>query len=238
MTTEKLSILIIEDNQDLDNLLEETLTPKYDVHYEKDGASGVSALKSQSPDLIILDLMLPTLSGESVLSLIRQTSQIPVIILTAVQQKSKVVELLQKGADDYLTKPFDLDELMARIEVQLRKFHSDTNSQHDQPNSNIINFKDVNLNNQTFTVTRGNTNVNLSRKEFEILELLLQHPYQVFSKANLYESVWNEPFFGDENTITVHLSNLRHKLNLPNTKPYIETVWGIGVRFTKKESDE
>ena len=216
-------VLIIEDNQSLDDLLMTSLQPHYDVRYVRDGAAGIITARNFVPDVILLDLMLPILSGDSVLKTIRQFSLVPIIVLTAVQDKERTVKLLQSGANDYVTKPFDLDELRARIEVQLRQ---------PEVSPVIHTFADISLNTDTYEVTRANHNITLSGKEFAILKLLIAHPHQVFSKADIYETIWNEPYIGAENTLAVHLSNLRKKINFAELPEYIETVWGIGIRLS------
>ncbi len=216
-------VLIIEDNQSLDDLLMTALQPHYDVRYVRDGAAGINTARNFVPDVILLDLMLPILSGDSVLKTIRQFSLVPIIVLTAVQDKERTVKLLQSGANDYVTKPFDLDELRARIEVQLRQ---------PEVSPVIHTFADISLNTDTYEVTRANHNITLSGKEFAILKLLIAHPHQVFSKADIYETIWNEPYIGAENTLAVHLSNLRKKINFAELPEYIETVWGIGIRLS------
>ncbi|KRL54559.1 response regulator transcription factor [Furfurilactobacillus rossiae] len=216
-------VLIIEDNQSLDDLLMTALQPHYDVQYVRDGAAGINTARNFGPDVILLDLMLPILSGDSVLKTIRQFSLVPIIVLTAVQDKERTVKLLQSGANDYVTKPFDLDELRARIEVQLRQ---------PEVSPVIHTFADISLNTDTYEVTRANHNITLSGKEFAILKLLIAHPHQVFSKADIYETIWNEPYIGAENTLAVHLSNLRKKINFAELPEYIETVWGIGIRLS------
>ena len=220
-------ILVIEDHTDIQALLHDILSPKHQVFAALDGISALQSFADHQPDLIILDLMLPNITGESVLKTIRKTSNVPILVLTAIQDKTKTVALLQAGANDYLTKPFDIDELLARVQVQLR-----TPNLINNLNNKILSFNEIYL-----TVTTHETSINdhpliLPKKEFNILKILLQHPHQVFEKAQIYEMVWGEPYIDAENTLNVHLSNLRIKINELATNPqYMISVWGIGIRL-------
>jgi len=222
-----LKILLVEDHTDIQDLLHDVLSPQYQILAALDGISALKIFNEQQPDLIILDLMLPNITGESVLKTIRKTSNVPVLVLTAVQSKTKTVALLQAGANDYLTKPFDIDELLARIQVQLRAYSVPAATE-----SNILQYNDITLNTSTHQIMVANHHLVLPKKEFNLLRLLLQDPHQVFEKAQLYEAVWGEPYQNAENTLNVHLSNLRIKLNeLAEQSVYIVSVWGIGVRL-------
>jgi DNA-binding response OmpR family regulator len=181
-------------------------------------------------DLVLLDLMLPGLAGEEVLQEIRKHSNIPVIGLSAKSDKASTINLLKTGADDYIVKPFNNDELLARIEAQLRRYHQP--SLHQEGNK--LTYKNISMDPETFSVMVGDTPVSLTKREFLILELLMKYPKKVFTKSNLYEHVWNEEFFGDENTINVHISNIRSKLAKANASgEYIQTVWGIGFKMSE-----
>ncbi|WP_137626388.1 response regulator transcription factor [Lactiplantibacillus pingfangensis] len=223
----KPKILLVEDHTDIQELLHTVLSPDYQVFAALDGIKALEIFNEKQPDMIILDLMLPNITGESVLKTIRKTSSIPILILTAIQSKTKTVALLQAGANDYLTKPFDIDELLARIQVQLRLTH--LSPQNVNP---TIQFNDISLDPSTHAITVAGHALNLPKKEFNLLKLLLTEPHHVFEKAQLYESVWGEPYQNAENTLNVHLSNLRIKLNALTGQPqYIVSVWGIGVRL-------
>jgi len=222
-------MLIVEDDIHISQMLCDLLKQQ---HYATVAAySGTEALLLLSQEgfsLILLDLMLPGKTGEQVLEEIRIKTNVPVIVLTARSDKETTVKLLQLGADDYLTKPFDNEELLARIDVQLR---------HAAPQAtenNNLYFKDITLDLDCYDVTKGGQNAGLSKREFEIIKLLMTHPSKVFSKNNLYESVWGGEFLGDDNTINVHISKLRAKLNAisPDTE-YILTVWGIGFKMSE-----
>ncbi len=215
-------ILIIEDDNDINNMLYDLLNQNYIVTPAFSGTEGIMCFNNSIYDIVIVDLMLPGKSGESVISEIRAKSNIPIIVLTAIHDKDSIVSLLKLGANDYITKPFDNNELLARIEVQLRN-----NIKND-----IVKFKDIVLDFEQFDAFVEKKAVKLSKKEFEILKLMISNPKKVFTKNNLYESVWNDEFLGDDNTINVHISKIRSKLNKLNPKvEYIQTVWGIGFKM-------
>lgn len=215
-------ILVIEDNQDIQSLLIDVL-PQHQLTAARNGATGLSAWKNGTFDLIILDLMLPGVTGESILQTIRQTDSVPILVLTAVQDKAKTAALLTAGANDYLTKPFDIGELQARVAVQLRA---------TQPQQSILHVGNVTLNLRSREALVADQPLTLARKEFDLLAQLMAQPHRVFSKEELYNAVWHEDYLGAENTLNVHLSHLRTKLNTDATPTnYIQSVWGIGVRF-------
>lgn len=217
-------ILTVEDHQDIQQLLADVLSAEYEIAQAFDGTQALRLFNTFAPDLVLLDLMLPNITGESVLKTIRKTSAVPVIVLTAIQDKPRTVALLQEGANDYVTKPFDIDELLARIAVQLRE--------PTTPAATTLTFEHLCLDEQTHRVTVDGQPLELPKKEFALLALLMQHPHQVFDKTSLYETVWGEPFVNADNTLNVHLSNLRTKLNeLAPTAHYIVSIWGIGVRL-------
>ena len=224
----KQKILIIEDDLEICSLLKEFLEESgYDIKTSNTGIDGMRELKSLTYNLVILDLMLPYKSGDEILRELRSFSNMPVIILSAKDMVHTKVDLLRLGADDYMTKPFDLNELLARIESNLRRCSSDKNVK-----KSILTYKDINLNEEEKKVTvNGNTLV-LTSKEYGILFLLLSHPQKVFSKANLFESIWNEEYFSEDNTLNVHISNIRNKLKGANpNEEYIETIWGMGYKL-------
>jgi DNA-binding response OmpR family regulator len=175
--------------------------------------------------------MLPGLKGELVLEEIRKNSNIPVIGLSAKSDKDSTINLLKSGADDYIVKPFNNDELLARIEAQLRRYNQTSSFPNE---NNKLSYKDISIDTENYSVQVGDTSVSLTKREFLILELLMKYPKKVFTKSNLYEHVWNDEFFGDENTINVHISNIRSKLAKVNpSEEYIQTVWGIGFKMNE-----
>jgi DNA-binding response OmpR family regulator len=150
---------------------------------------------------------------------------IPVIVITAKSDQESKLELLTNGADDYITKPFDVKELLLRINIQLRHAKKVSISEMKE-----INYKNISVNLDTREVKAGDQPIHFTGREYAILLLFLENPHKVFSRANIYESVWDEPFFNSDNTINMHISNLRNKLNTDDTN-YIKTVWGIGFKF-------
>ena len=219
-------ILVVEDDIDINSMLCDLLQQNgYEPTAAYSGTEAVLNFKLGTYDLVLLDLMLPGKPGDAVLSDIRAVSEVPLIAVTAVTDKESTVSLLKSGADDYIPKPFDNDELLARIEVQLRR------KQSGLIQDNII-FKDIVLNLDEYDASINNKAASLSKREFEILKLLMSHPKKVFTKNNLYESVWQDEFMGDDNTINVHISKIRAKLaKLNSGEEYIQTVWGIGFKM-------
>lgn len=220
-------ILIIEDDMAIHSLIKDALN----LHGFKtlsaySGTEGKLLFEQNQVDLVLLDLMLPGMSGEQFLQEIRNHTTVPVIVISAKNDQNSKLELLVNGADDYITKPFDVKELVARIHIQLR--HAATKA--SVSNMKEIHYKNISLNLETREVKVNDGNLHLTGREYAILLLFLENPQKVFSRANIYESVWNEPFFDSDKTINMHISNLRNKLNIKDTN-YIKTVWGIGFKF-------
>jgi DNA-binding response OmpR family regulator len=230
----RILILVIEDDSDISNMICDLLEQNgYNV---KPAYSGTEALMvfDHKIDLVLLDLMLPGLAGEQVLQEIRKHSNVPVIGLSAKADKPSTINLLKSGADDYIVKPFNNDELLARIEAQLRRYKQSSNLNSENSKITEVTYKDITIDLETYTVQIGDTSVSLTKREFLILELLMKYPKKVFTKSNLYEHVWNDEFFGDENTVNVHMSNIRSKLAKANpSEEYIQTVWGIGFKMSE-----
>ena len=217
------NILIIDDDQYIGDMLTEALRQEgYGALRAYSGTEALLILDSQRPDLILLDLMLPGLSGEEVLPRIKG---IPVIVLSAKADAGSKVNLLLGGAQDYVTKPFDLSELMARIEVQLRNA--------GDREGNVLKFDDIELDTATHTVLVGGGEVKLTRTEYAILKLLIQKPSQVFTKSQLLDKISGDTPDCTESSLKIHISNLRKKLREPSGKDYIEAVWGIGFKLKK-----
>lgn len=220
------NILIIEDNNDIHELLKDLFQAEHRVYSAYSGTEGLLVFAQQKIDLVLLDIMLPGKNGDQVLAEIRKSSQIPVVMLTALGEKSLVSQYLLNGANDYIVKPFNLDEVFARVTVQLRSHFS--RGQIDE----IQRVKNIRLLPDTFEVVKGDNRVRLGRKEYQILQTLLCHPKKIYTKEELFELVWEEPYLPGDNTLNTHLSNLRKKLaQLDPTEEYIETIWGLGVRI-------
>lgn len=215
-------ILIIDDDIHIGNMLEEVLAREgYRVSRAYSGTEALLLLSSCRPTLILLDLMLPGLSGEDVLPRIKG---IPVIVVSAKVDVADKVDLLLGGAVDYITKPFDTKELLARITVQLRK----ASATGDCP---VIAFDDIQMNTATRDLSAGGNTVKLTRTEYAILKLLMQNPTQVLTKSVLLEQISEDTPDCTESSLKMHISNLRKKLREVGGKEYIESVWGIGFRL-------
>lgn len=225
---DNINILVVEDDNDINTLLCRII--KKSNYQPKAAYSGTEALiylEQQNWDLVLLDLMLPGMAGEDVLEQIREKGNIPIIIISAKNEKETRIHTLRHGADDFISKPFDVDEVSARIDSLLRRY-----KQMNTAQDVVLTHKDIQLNTDTKNVTVNGSAVTLTAREYKILFLLMRSPQKVFSKANVFESVWNEPFHGDDNTVNVHMSNLRNKLASVNpTEEYIETIWGMGYRM-------
>ncbi len=201
----------------------------YSVESAYTGADGVERFLRQAFDLVLLDIMLPLKSGDEVLRAIRESSDVPVIVLSAKSRVETKVDFLRLGADDYVTKPFDLEEVIARVEAHLRR-HAAGNGLPER-----LLYKDVALYGQEKRVSVGGREVELTATEFRLLALLMENRSKVFTRANLYETLWGEDYLGDDNAVKTHVSNLRAKLKAANPdEAYIETVWGLGYRLYRE----
>lgn len=226
----KVKILVVEDDNDINNMLANLVRRNgYEVTQAYSGTEAALHLKNTDFHLVLLDIMIPGMDGKELLREIRKTMDMPVIVISARIDKSDKIEMLNLGADDYITKPFDIDELSARINSNLRRYSKDNSMASESENS--LAFKDITLNKETKEVLVNGKEVNLTAREFIILELFLSNPKKVFSKANLFESVWGEEYMGDDNTVNVHMSNIRGKLQKCNKEEYIETIWGMGYKL-------
>lgn len=225
-----IKILIVEDDGDINNLLREMLLNEgYKVESAYSGTEALMYIKQGEYEIVLLDLMIPGKSGEEVLGCIRESHKMPVLIISAKEEEGIKSALLRAGADDFITKPFDIDEVLARIEVNIRRYVESSKYNED---TSIRVYKEISLYKDRREVTVNGNNVSLTVREFSILELLISHPRKVFSKANLFKSVWGEDYICDDNTITVHISNLKGKLHKAGAEhEYIKTVWGIGYKF-------
>ena len=224
-------ILTAEDDKEINRLICEYLSSQgYETLSALNGLDAVRIVRDNNDlSLLILDLMLPFQSGDMVLQKIREFSDIPVIVVSAKSGTRSKIDLIRMGADDYLTKPFDLDELLVRVEAVLRRYKGDP---HKQTETEILTYKNLTLDITAGTASVCGEALILTSKEFAILVLMLRNPAKLWSKANLFESVWGENYLSDDNTVKVHMSNIRTKLKkLDPDSEYIETVWGMGYRL-------
>lgn len=201
----------------------------YEVCSVYTGTDGLKEIKAQEYDLILLDIMLPYISGDEILKEVREFSDVPVIVISAKDRIGTKIDLLKMGADDYVTKPFDLREAVARVETNLRR------SKKLWQAEKVFRYKDMVLDDNAKRITVNNIELDLTAKEYQIIELLLKNRDRVFTKANLYETIWQDAYLGDDNAVKTHISNLRSKLKMANSNDeYIETVWGLGYRLYKE----
>lgn len=219
------NILVIEDDKEINRLLCSILAEnKYSCVSEYSGKSAYETLKNNKFDMVMLDLMLPEISGEELLRSYRHFSNVPVIIISAKDATAVKVDMLRTGADDYITKPFDNDEVLARVESNLRRGRGYTSS--------CLTVGPLKFDTETNICTVSNRQVSLTGTEMKILKLLMENPQKLFTKANLFTSVWDEPYNYDENAINTHISNLRRNLkSVCPDQEFIETVWGIGYKL-------
>ena len=239
-------ILIIEDDKEINNLIKVYLEENsYTIESIFDGMKASRLLKEKSEEFVlaILDIMLPFKSGDNVLSELRTHSNLPVIMLSAKDSVHTKIDMIRLGADDYMTKPFDLDELIVRIEAVLRRSAGNAsgasnksdkdNDSSDNQSEKKLTYKNIIMDTNAKRVYIAENELELTAREYEILELFLKNPTKLFSKANIYESVWNEEYIVEDTTLKVHMSNLRNKLRKYDDFDYIETVWGMGYRLRK-----
>lgn len=215
-------ILVVEDEIKLAQFIELELKYEgYEVTVVNDGLSGLSAARESHPDLIILDWMLPGISGLELCRRLRQTGdRVPVVLLTAKDEIGDRVAGLDAGADDYVVKPFSVEELLARVRAHLRRTHEE--------DPDLLVFSDLSLNRRTREVFRGERVIELTAKEYDLLEYLISHPRQVLTRDRILEQVWGYDFMGDSNIIEVYVRYLRLKLEAENEKRLIQTVRSVG----------
>ena len=215
-------ILLVEDEEKLAKFVQLELSYEgYEVDVANDGLTGLMTARDKEPDLIILDWMMPGLSGVEVCRRLRQTgSQTPIILLTAKDEVKDRVEGLDAGADDYVVKPFSIEELLARVRAHLRR--------NEPQEADMLVFDNLTLNRKTRQITRGQRNIELTAKEFDLLEYLMTNPKQVLTRDRILEEVWGYDFMGDSNIIEVYIRYLRLKLEAEGEKRLIQTVRGVG----------
>ncbi len=229
----KEHILVVEDDVDINNLITKTLKNKeFQITQAFSGSEASLQLSICEFDIILLDLMLPGITGEELIKKIRTIKEIPIIVISAKTSLQDKIKVLNLGADDYITKPFESEEIIARVNSQLRryrKFDMQLNKNKEYK------FKELTLNEESRQVKVKNIDLALTAHEFDILCILLKNPNKVYSREALYESVWKNGYYGEDNSVNVHVSNIRKKIKeISLDEEYIKTVWGIGFKLNNK----
>ena len=225
-----MAILLVEDDLEICAMLKAYLeTENFEVVAAHDGREACKKFEERSWELVLLDLMIPVIGGMDVLQVIRKKSVVPVIIISAKDTEADKTLGLGLGADDYITKPFSVTEVLARIKANIRRA-----TQYGMPaeKDEVLQAGEIVMDLSDYTVTKAGAKIDLTAKEFEILKLLMKNPKKVYTKEQIYSLVWNDAYFGDENAVNVHISRLRNKLEDDTRNPkYVVTVWGIGYKL-------
>lgn len=225
---------MVEDDREISEMLEEFLIQEaFEVVPAFDGLEACEKFEDGEFDLVLLDLIIPKMSGMDVMKTIREKSVVPILIVSAKDSLLDKSLGLELGADDYITKPFVMAEVLARIKANLRRTNQyAAGSSRKQEEPATLSCGDIQLNPADFTVRKRGKKIDLTAKEFEILRLLMQNPKKVYTKEQIYSLVWEDAYLGDENAVNVHISRLRNKIEDDARNPeYIITVWGFGYRI-------
>ena len=227
----KFSVLIIEDEKNIQTFMGKVLKRHdYQVLYADTGKQGLEMIRSRCPDLILLDLGLPDMDGCSIIRDVRTWASTPIIVISARTAEREKVAALDLGADDYITKPFDPEEVIARVEAAMRRYTKE--AQNMEAEQEVFRYKNLSLYPQSRKVEVSGIELPLTMHEYDILYLLIQNPQKVYSREHLYEQVWKGGYYGEDNTVNVHVSNLRKKIQKADKEEsYIKTVWGIGFKL-------
>lgn len=227
----EIKILVVEDDEDINLLIRRYLAKgNYTTAGAYSGTEAKLLLSMDAFDLIILDLMIPGMNGEELIKVIREKSEVPILVISAKSALEDKVRVLKAGADDYMTKPFEREEVMARVEALLRRSRIIPKQNME---SKDLQLKNLVLKPSSREVFVKGNQVILTAYEFDILYLLMKHPDMVYSKEQLYQEVWSAGYYGEDNTINVHISNIRKKVKEFDDESYIRTVWGIGFKIDK-----
>lgn len=230
----KEEILVVEDDDDINNLIKRTLEQVgYIVTQAFSGSEALLRLSIKDFHMVLLDLMIPGISGEELIKDIRAKKELPIIVISAKSSLEDKVNALNIGADDYITKPFECEEIIARVNSQLRRYKKSL-VQEEIKEDTVYKFRDLTLKVESREVTVKEMNIDLTGHEFEILTILVENPDKVFSREVLYEKVWKSGYYGEDNSVNVHISNIRKKIKeIVPDEEYIKTVWGIGFKMNK-----
>lgn len=229
-----LNVLFVEDDKNIREMVTDFLiSENFTVRTAFDGSSAIEVFKTDIFDIVLLDLMLPNFSGFDVLKHIRSISVVPVIIATAKDTDTDKMLGLNLGADDYITKPFSLVELLARIKANIRRATIYSNNDHSK--EEVLLYRDLEINVSKYAVTKNGVDLKLTHTEFEIIRLLAANQGRAFSKEQLYNAIWKEPYYENEDVLNTHINRLRSKLSGSADKnSYIKTLWGIGYKMEEE----
>lgn len=225
-----MKVLFVEDNLEICEMLGGYLTAEnFEVDCAYDGEQACQKFDSNTYHIVLLDLMIPKISGMDVMKHIRKSSTVPIIIISAKDTEVDKTLGLGLGADDYITKPFSVVEVLARVKANIRRA-TEYAVPIQEPEE--LSFRSLKMDLSNHTVTKNGVSLELTAKEFDILKLLLQNPKRVYTKAQIYSLIWNDVYVGDENAVNVHISRLRNKIeDNPRSPEYVITVWGIGYKL-------
>ena len=230
--SDKQKILVVDDDQHIAELISLYLMKDgFDTKEFYDGKQALEEVNLYQPDLILLDLMLPGMDGYQVCAEIRKTNKVPIIMLTAKGETFDKVLGLELGADDYIVKPFEPKELVARIKAVLRRYT--TKAEVNEDDGQVLRFPDLEINLSNYTVTYHGKHLDFPPKEFELLSFLAQHPNRVFTREQLLDRIWGYEYVGDTRTVDVHVKRIREKMNQADEWG-IRTVWSVGYKFEQK----
>ena len=227
------NILVVEDDRNISDLIRMYLEKEgFDVRIAYDGGKAVEEYDRQAPDMVLLDIMLPVMDGWSVCAHIREKAKTPIIMLTAKSEVNDRITGLEMGADDYLVKPFEMKELMARINAVLRRSgkHSE-----DKGENKVVTYENLSINLTNYELKVNGVQVDTPPKEMELIYHLASNPNRVFTRDQLLDEVWGFDYYGDSRTVDVHVKRLREKLEGASDKWALKTVWGVGYKFEVKE---
>ncbi|HFD8691918.1 response regulator transcription factor [Clostridium perfringens] len=232
MEKEKFNVLVVDDEKEIRDAIDIYLRGEgINVIKAGDGFEALEILDKEDIHLVVLDIMMPKLDGMRTCLKIRESRNIPIILLSAKSEDSDKILGLNIGADDYVTKPFNHLELVARVKSQLRRYDYPLNRENTQ---DLIVIKDLTIDTVNKQVSLRGENIKLTATEYKILTLLASHPGRIFSIKEIYEKVWEEPFYKSENTVTVHIRRMREKIEINSKEPeYIKVVWGLGYKIDK-----
>lgn len=224
-------ILVVEDDNTINKMIKEVLEKEnFEIVSAFSGTEAKLYIDSylNSYDLILLDLMLPGMTGEELVGYIRNKSNIPIIVASAKAVQHDKVQLLKAGVDDYIVKPFDINELVVRTTNLLKR---NSYKGGNKAEKNIVEYKSIKFEKDVFEVTINNKHIDFTHREILLIQLFIENPKRVFTKANLYRKIWEEEYIGDDNTLNVHISNIRKKITKNGGEDIIDTVWGIGYKL-------